>query len=273
MKLIKYGTTAAMVLASIAATGVQAFAAEDDYVRTYQSGGIVEFVPDEDPTDPVDPVDPDPNKPVNPWDPTTPDHKPNPGTDGPLSIDFASSIDFGKNKITNKDETYYANPQYLWNEDLSDFDESTARPNYVQITDKRGNNGGWTLTVKQEGQFKNETTLNKELTGSQISFTQGEAASTVEHVIAPKAFDMALTPNTVTKVMTADKGAGAGTWVDRFGKVEEMDVDGKTVKKNKAITLSVPGTTAKDAVKYDTKLTWTLTDVPGNTETPENPED
>ena len=110
---------------------------KNDYVRTYQSGGIVEFDPDEDPTRrTVDPVDPDPNNPVNPWDPTTPDHKPNPGTDGPLSIDFASSIDFGKNKITNKDETYYANPQYLWNEDMSDFDPATTktklRTNYRQ---------------------------------------------------------------------------------------------------------------------------------------------
>ncbi|PLS35078.1 WxL domain-containing protein [Carnobacterium maltaromaticum] len=264
MKLIKYGTTAAMLIGSLATTALPALAAEEDYTRTYQSGGMVEFVPDEGPTDPVDPVDPDPNKPVNPWDPTTPEHKPNPGTDGPLSIDFASSIDFGKNKITNKDETYFANPQYLWNEDMSDFDPATARPNYVQITDKRGNNGGWSLSVKQEGQFKNDKTLNKELTGSQITFTEGVSASNIENVIAPKTFDMALTPNTATKVMTAVKGAGAGTWVDRFGTLEDVEVEGKTVKKNKAITLDVPGTTAKDAVRYDTKLTWTLTDVPGN---------
>ena len=32
---------------------------------------------------------------------------------------------------------YYANPQYLWNEDLLDFDESAARPNLRTIMDKR----------------------------------------------------------------------------------------------------------------------------------------
>jgi hypothetical protein len=32
----------------------------------------------------------------------------------------------------------------------------------------------------------------------------------------------------------------------------------------KAITLAVPGSTPKDAVKYSTTLTWSLSDVPGN---------
>ncbi|MBO0472277.1 hypothetical protein IGL98_002954 [Enterococcus sp. DIV0840] len=264
MKLVNFKSAAVlMILASLSASSVKVLAAES-YERNYQSGGIVEFVPDTNPTDPVDPENPDPNNPVEPWDPTTPDHKPNPGTEGPLSIDFASSIDFGKNKITNKDELYYAEPQYLWNEDHSDFEPSSAKPNYVQISDKRGTNGGWTLTVKQDAQFKNDNTLNKELTGSQIVFTEGKAASNSTNVTAPKTVDMTLVPGTATKVMAAEKGAGAGTWVDRFGTLEDVDVDGKTVKKNKAITLSVPGTTPKDAVKYETKLIWSLTDVPEN---------
>ncbi|PEF45193.1 cell surface protein [Bacillus cereus] len=267
MKLVKLGTTSALALAAFASTGVSAFADTQagDYTREYKSNAIVEFLPDNGPTNPVDPENPDPNNPVDPWDPTTPDHKPNPGTDGPLSLDYASSLDFGKNKITNKDEVYYANPQYLWNEDHSDFDASTARPNYVQVSDKRGTNAGWSLTVKQEGQFKNETTQNKELTGSEMKFTQSTPVSNTENVTAPKATDFTLDPNgAVSNVMAASKGAGAGTWVDRFGTVENVEVDGEQVLKNKAITLSVPGKTAKDAVKYETTLTWTLTDVPGN---------
>lgn len=264
MKFINLKSAAVlMILGSMTASGMNAHA-QDDYERNYQSGGMVEFVPDTDPTDPVDPTNPDPNNPVEPWDPTTPDHKPNPGTNGPLSIDFASSIDFGKNKITNKDELYYAEPQYLWNEDHSDFEPSSAKPNYVQISDKRGTNGGWTLTVKQDAQFKNEATLNKELTGSQIKFTQGQAASNSTNIAEPKTVDMTLVPGTTAKVMAADQGAGAGTWVDRFGTLEDVEINGQTVKKNKAITLSVPGTTPKDAVKYETKLIWSLTDVPGN---------
>ena len=264
-KKMKSITLKSAVLASLllpVIVGATPAFAEESYSRNYQSGGMVQFTPDNTPTDPVDP---ETGEPVNPWDPTTPNHKPNEGTAGPLSLDFASSLDFGNNKITNKDVTYYAEPQYLWNADESDFDPATARPNYVQVTDKRGTNAGWTLSLKQEGQFKNATTLNKELTGSAISFTEGEAVSTMEGVTAPKTMDVLdLVPGETVKVMTAAKDAGAGTWGDRFGSLETVEVEGEMVQKNTAITLSVPGSTPKDAVKYETKLLWTLTDVPGN---------
>ena len=64
--------------------------------------------------------------------------------------------------------------------------------------------------------------------------------------------------------MDAKEGAGAGTWVGRFGSVEEVTIDGQAVKKNTAVTLTIPGKTAKDAVAYTTKLTWTLSDTPAN---------
>lgn len=64
---------------------------------TYKSNGAVTFEPNTDPVNPVDPTDPDEE--VDPVDPTDPEG-PNPGTEGPLSIDYASSLDFGKNKNT-----------------------------------------------------------------------------------------------------------------------------------------------------------------------------
>lgn len=70
--------------------------------------------------------------------------------------------------------------------------------------------------------------------------------------------------------MNAAAKTGAGTWIDRFGTNEEMTINGEAVQKNKAITLDIPGSTPKDAVKYNTKLTWTLADIPDNgSETPE----
>ena len=268
MKLTKHKLAATFLIASILGANAHVAAAE---LKTYESNGIVEFVPDDAITPPTDPENPDPEKPVNPWDPTTPGNKPNPGTSGPLSLDYASSLDFGKNKISNKDEVYYVDPQYLWKEDLTGIDETIARPNYVQITDKRGNNAGWILTVKQDGQFKHATTQNKVLTGSEIAFKEGIADSNIENIIPPKTVDINLVPDAETTFLTAEKGAGAGTWVERFGEVEEMQVDGKTVKKNKAITLSIPGSIPKDAVKYETKLIWSLKDVPANNEEIENP--
>ncbi len=69
---------------------------------SYTSNGIVEFTPSEEPTNLVDPTDP--TNPVDPIDPTDPEG-PNPGTNGPLSIDYASSLDFGvqKNHVEGSD--------------------------------------------------------------------------------------------------------------------------------------------------------------------------
>ncbi|EGO7660794.1 TPA: WxL domain-containing protein [Enterococcus faecalis] len=265
MKINKIITLSSLALIGLGAA-VPALA-DDEYEREYHSNAIVEFTPDEDPTNPVDPEDPDPNNPIEPWDPTTPENKPEPGTAGPLSIDFASSLDFGVNKITNKDETYFANPQYMWNAEHSDFDPSTARPNYVQISDKRGTNAGWTLQVKQEGQFQNQGTQNKELHGSQIKLKNGVAASNSTSEAPSTSKNIELDPSgQLSNVMSAKEGTGSGTWVDKFGSLKEVEVDGKQMLKNTDVELSVPGSTPKDAVKYSTQLTWILTDQPGNEE-------
>ena len=112
---------------------------------TYSSNGVVNFEKDDTPTPPVDPVDPtDPNG-------------PEPGTPGPLSIDYASSFDFGTQKISTQTHTYNAALQKYKNGTPADG------PNYVQVTDKTGLYTGWDLTVKQESQFKKGTT---DLTGA-----------------------------------------------------------------------------------------------------------
>lgn len=263
MKKFSMITLASLTLISVS-SGASVFAAE--LPAEYESNAVVKFTPDTGKTDPLDPDKPDPSNPVDPWDPTTPDHKPNPGTDGPLSIDFASSIDFGVNKINSDNKQYYANPQYLWNEDMTDFDTATPRPNYVQISDKRGTNAGWNLQVKQNGQFSNVETQNKELTGAQLTLSNGAAASnstatsptTNEKIELPTNGDL-------QNVMSAAKGAGAGTWVDKFGVIEDVtNTEGDTVKKNKAIELDIPGSTPIDATSYTTTLTWVLSELPGN---------
>lgn len=236
----------------------------------YDSNGTVNFMPGTDPTNPVDPTNPDPDKPVNPVDPTNPDG-PNPGTEGPLSIDYASSFDFGLNKISNKTETYYARAQtYKDNADNSKL-SNLVTPNYVQVSDNRGTNGGWTLTLKQNGQFKNDNTLNKELTGSVLKLTDPTVKSNTQGITPPAANkEIALDPTGKESVVfSAAKNAGAGTWVDAWGKTEqvtEKNEANKDVAANitKAVALTVPGSTPKDAVSYATTLTWSLSDVPAN---------
>lgn len=259
MKLTKMITLVSLVVLSLTA-GVASAAATES--AEYNSNGAVQFVPNTDPTNPVDPTDPDPDKPVTPIDPTDPDG-PEPGTDGPLSIDYASSLDFGLNKISNKDQTYYARAQKFTN--IED------RPNYIQVTDNRGTNAGWTLKVKQEGQFKaTTTTLNDTLTGAKITLKSPsiQSNSTAKAPVLSDVVELNPDGSEVTVMAAADK-SGAGTWDESWGTVEEVtekNATGGDVKVNvtKAITLDVPGSTPKDAVKYQTKLIWTLTDVPGN---------
>ena len=230
----------------------------------YQSNGLVKFVPDTDKTNPVDPLEPEkPVKPIDPTDPENPDKPAEPGTDGPLSIDFASSFDFGANKITSKDEIYYARAQR--------FNGYDNRPNYVQVTDKRGTNAGWVLKVKQDKQFESDSTVNKELTGAAVTLSNSKVNGlTVTE--RPKASDVTLTPGEDQLIMSAEVGAGAGTWLDYWGDVEKMtekDEDGKdvVVDVTKSVTLSVPGKTAKNAKEYRTSFTWSLSDVPATGET------
>lgn len=230
-----------------------------DSFESYSSKAGIQFVPNTDPTNPVDPENPD--RPTHPIDPTDP-NGPQPGTSGPLSIDFASSIDFGKNKISNKDETYYANPQHLIFDDGSEKDV----PNYIQITDNRGTNAGWTLKVRQESQLRNDFTKNKELTGAEITLSESRAISNQPGLgaVAPKVYNVVLVPGSSANVMVASDGKGGGTWLDVFGKLDEKKVENKKVLKNSSISLFIPGSTPKDAVKYMSKLTWMLSEVPSN---------
>ena len=48
-------------------------------------------------------------------------------------------------------------------------------PNFVQVSDNRGTETGWTLKVKQNGQFKTEA--NQELTAAKVTLSNGRVVS------------------------------------------------------------------------------------------------
>lgn len=169
-----------IVLCSTFAVAGWSLQAKAEEPKEYRSNGLVEFIPNVDPTEPVDPENPDPEKPVKPIDPTDPEG-PNPGTQGPLSIDYASSFDFGKNRISNKDQVYFARAQQYQ-------ENQKETPNFVQISDNRGTNSGWSLTVTQKEQFKaTKATLNSQLTGAQISLANPTVNSNAQNVVKPEA--------------------------------------------------------------------------------------
>ncbi|MEV2910433.1 WxL domain-containing protein [Paenibacillus larvae] len=241
MKNIKCLTVAAALLAGLGMGTQGVYAADAGSVGgSYDSKANIEFIPSDEVTPPVDPDNPD--KPAEPVDPNQP------GTNGPLSIDFASTFKFGTQKITSKDATYYAEPQK--------FKDGSEHPNYVQVSDNRGTESGWTLQVKQNGQLKSEK--NHELTGAAIT-VKNAGINTGSSSAKPSQVQSSftLTPNEAVQIVGAKQGEGSGTYVYKFGAAADKNMD-------KSVELFVPGSTTKYAEKYETTLTWTLSDVPVN---------
>ncbi|MBO1305951.1 WxL domain-containing protein [Enterococcus sp. 669A] len=242
MKKIQYATVAALALAGLALP-VTSFAADG---AEYTSNGAVTFEANTDPTKPVDPTNPvDPVTPVDPTDPTGP----NPGTNGPLSIDYASSLDFGTQKITSTDEVYKAKAQKY----VDKANAEKTGPNFVQVTDNRGLETGWKLQVKQSGQFK--TAEDQELTGAAITFKNGNVVTASSSAKPTGQATINLTPNDAyVNVMSATTGQGAGTYLLAWGSDAATGAD--------SIELAVPGSTTKYAKQYTTTFTWALADIP-----------
>lgn len=212
-----------------------------------ESNSIISFEEDTSLTPPVNPENPE--KPAKPIDPTKPE-EPNQGTSGPLSIDYASSFDFGTQKISVKNETYKAK--------LQTFEDGETGPNYVQITDKRGTATGWQLSVTQLDQFK---AGKNELKGAELSLEELGLNGIIGEDYAPHVTlnQQALIPKAKTLVAQAKQNEGMGTWLLYFGKkIEGNKLDGMD-----AISLFVPASAIKlKDVDYQTTLEWELTDAP-----------
>lgn len=229
---------------------------EGNHLKTF---GNVEFIPNNQVNKPVDPDNPNPTNPVMPINPLNPKEEVV-GTTGPLSLDYASSFDFGSNRITNADQTYYANSQ-----GFSGNLAGSYRGNYVQVSDNRGTNGGWTLTVKQMGQFRsNDAKKFKELKGAGITLEKAQVDSNTKEAGEPLVSEKINldVSGATSHVMSAREGEGMGTWVAQFGTSRELLIDGKKISKNQEVSLFVPGATPKEAVRYQTALVWVLTDMP-----------
>ncbi|MDE3281279.1 WxL domain-containing protein [Lacticaseibacillus casei] len=217
------------------------------------SNGEVTFKADNSSTGPKDPLDPTDPNPIKPIDPSNPGGNPTPGTSGPLSLDFASSFTFGEAAISSDDAKYYAKPQVFTQQDGTTVD----RPNYVQVSDKRGTFEGWTLKVKQDKQFAVKDDATRELIGAQLKFKNASLVSATDSKYAPTGLaSFELIPGTAQIApVEAVKDQGMGTWIYRFGDDKQM---------GRSVELSVPGKTPKMAKAYVTALTWTLESTPAN---------
>lgn len=218
-----------------------------------------------------------------PVDPENPEKQVDPGneitkTTGLLRFDVIPRLHFGPQEISNKNQVYEVNAQLF-------KDDTSVRPNYLQITDNRANFSGWEVSVRQETVFKNTDTKNSILKGSVLSFDKQWINSAMPKELQPTVMKDAIEIEEIGAsypIATAEKGKGAGTWIVAFGSTGEVEgqsntltpllnaedkpvtdasFNNKPIYKNSGIKLFVPGATQKDPVKYKTVLTWTVSEL------------
>ena len=146
---------------------------------------------------------------------------------GQLTLIQTPALDFGNRSIEATTQSY----------------EATNEITPVQVSDLRGNQGGWTLTASLSA-FSDGT--NATLQGAYIEIENVivSAANDTEGTAPALGTNLKLdSDNTVTAFLTAATGTGGGIWQAAWGKSD--------------VTLSVlPGTARAGA--NNAVLTWTL---------------
>lgn len=233
-----------------------------------QSDGIgtgkIEFTDKQQVADPENPTIP--IKPENPIPPNS----------NPLRLDYVPSLNFATQKSDGRDQMYAANAMMF-------EDETTPRAQFIQVTDRRGTNAGWTVSVRQEKQFATDEKV--ELDGAMLSFDYSWANGSDESrtpIVKKDIIEMKI--GETQEIANAKKGTGDGTWFISFGASQhnlagvantleprrdsnnQVTIDTRYNKPlffNSAVQLSVPGRTKKVIGKpYKTELTWILSELP-----------
>lgn len=239
MKTTKLVMASMVIAGTLFSTSLAVFAEDENpgvIEKSIKSQGDVVFKVDDGKTPPVDPMNPDEEVELE---------EPGESTDGPLSIDHVSNLHFGEQLISAKPKTYYAAL-----EKMKKGEETKEVPNYVQVTDKRGSNEGWYLSVQQDKQFA--TGEGVELDGALLTLSNTQVKTTSDNKSkSPTAVsEISLVPGGAgVPVISANQDEGMGLWVGSFGN----EATGAN-----SVSLKVPGESAKQAAKYSTTLTWML---------------
>ncbi|EAC4578630.1 WxL domain-containing protein [Listeria monocytogenes] len=275
-RTVKVTTASLLALGLIVAPVLSGDFASAATSVTKDSKGIVKFdkstTPDPDPVNP-DPVDPDPVIP----DPTDPPV----GTDG-LWILAVSDWDFGTHNVSSlssgalnvhaADDTIstYVDANGNGQQDLPGEVSVTKKVTpYAQISDVRGTNTGWTLSVTGSA-FKDSSTPAKTIPGAELTIPKSTVSSATSTAQAPTGYDsvtISMTGGAAVPVMAAkdmqtatptnfNDDQGMGTWTDSFGSQAVSATDTSEPK------LSIPKNVVVADGTYQSTLTWTLSDTP-----------
>lgn len=162
-----------------------------------------------------------------------------------LSVVDNTNLSFGKRTISAANET--------WN--------ALTTPT-VKVSDLRGTNAGWSLTVAQGQQFNTKTNASgSALTNAELTVASTKVSSDDSKVNTGSA---TLNPGTTTSGTTTNGDANT------VASALAGDGNGISTFKFDGSTLTVPGATPKLAQGYTTTLTWNLGDTPSNGATPSN---
>jgi hypothetical protein len=270
MKFIRL-TTVAALSATIFAGGVQAFADEPtetektNEVRKTTTDGQITFTPGNDDTI----VDPGPDGPDVTIPPVV---DPDGQNKGPLTIAVVPTMNFGSQIISTTDENYNMVAERHQLTGTSGDENKVPYVSMAQVQDTRGTNEGWELSVSLTEFKATKETQNAVLKGAKITLLDPELRYSVEDPEQqPEAHTtgLELLPGEkAVPVMTAAAKKGAGTTSVVWGNhdaIAKQVTAGAAVVENDAIKLFVPGSTAKDAVTYQSTLTWELNSTPDNT--------
>ncbi|MEC5315747.1 WxL domain-containing protein [Enterococcus casseliflavus] len=196
--------------------------------------------------DPKDPLDPDqPILPENP--PLIPENR------GFISIDFVSQFDFGTVPIRSSTSRYPARPQRI---SSVDDHESTERPNYIQVSDRRFLPNGWTLSARlsEEG-FVSTDAFKHYLKGASVHLNNIEMVTSKENRSEAPDYVEAIELGPQNQVIArANENQGTGTWIQRYGNEHTMQ---------KSVELEIPIGARPQATSYQGTLRWELSFVPG----------
>ncbi|MBE9894627.1 WxL domain-containing protein [Enterococcus casseliflavus] len=196
--------------------------------------------------DPKDPLDPDqPILPENP--PLIPENR------GFISLDFVSQFDFGTVPIRSSTSRYPARPQRI--SSVVDH-ESTERPNYIQVSDRRFLPNGWTLSARlsEEG-FVSTDAFKHYLKGASVHLNNIEMVTSKENRSEAPDYVEAIELGPQNQVIArANENQGTGTWIQRYGNEHTMQ---------KSVELEIPIGARPQATSYQGTLRWELSFVPG----------
>lgn len=131
---------------------------------------------------------------------------------GLLNLDYVSDWDFGSLAISGNTKAYF-----------------TQQAPFLQISDNRGTNEGWRLSVKQEAQFKDVN--NNELKGAELSITEKPTADSLSKSDLPQTNAIDFVPGTLYTLASAkseaennNKPMGVGTWSILFEKQSSNEI-------------------------------------------------